>query len=520
MLRVMIVDDEPVIRFGIKASIDWEKEGFQVIGDFANGAEAMEKMNTEPVDILITDIKMPVMDGLVLTQNALKLNPRTKVIMVSSYNDFEYVREGLRLGVVDYILKPTLEPEDLLATVIKCKDMITEELRLQNKLQIASKGVLTNERKKYEQELKRLLIHKKETMSNGSYPDWLNRPFTAVYAVFNRIRLLEEAYGFLHKSIVLDLFIDTLHLKIPQSIAISTEESEIFFLMPGSENPREAFSTLQNELNRQIGANVSFGYVEGTGRQAVELCFGQSKEACQRSFFEGEGIFQYKEHTSDDGDGCNLPSLMQAFPNPNDEKIGEAVKRWKADWAHGGISPTRLKEEACRVLSILFKHSIDPFVLVESFERMFKSGTLEELCVSLKDQIVELRKHTPEVDLITSNNPVDKALDYIRSNYLEPMTLQEVADVVHVSKNYFSILFKKVTGQNFIDFVIHLRIQRAKELLVGTDLKVYEVAEHSGFNDVKYFSKLFKKISMFSPNDYREQQRLTQNNPEKGESVQ
>ncbi len=252
MIRVLIVDDEPIIRFGIKALIDWGKEGFEVVGEYANGIAALDTMLSQPVNIVITDIKMPLMDGLTLTREVMKLNPSCKVILVSSYNDFEYVREGLKLGVVDYILKHSLEPEELLEALRKCKE-----------------------------------------------------------------RLDEEAHE---------------------------------------------------------------------------------------------------------------PSASTAEPRGR---------------AYG------------------------------------------------------------EPELHAEHNPIEKALEYIGKHDLRTITLQEVADAVHVSKSYFSVLFKKTTGHNFIDYVIGLRLEKAKELLADSNLKIYVISEQAGFNDVKYFSKLFKKTCGVSPIDYR-----------------
>lgn len=247
----MIVDDEPIIRFGIKALIDWNEEGCQVVGEHANGAAALDAMRSQPVDIVIADIKMPLMDGLTLTREVMKLKPACKVILVSSYNDFEYVREGLKLGVVDYILKHSLEPEELLEALRKCKERLTEEAR---------------------------------------------EPETA-----------------------------------------------------------------------------------------------------------------------------------------------------------------------------------------------------------------ESRSHVPpgDDDLHAEHHPIEKALEYIGKHDLKTITLQRVAKAVHVSKNYFSVLFKKTTGHNFIDYVIQLRLEKAKGLLAESNLKIYVIAEQAGFRDVKYFSKLFKKSCGLSPVDYR-----------------
>lgn len=145
----MIVDDEPIIRFGLKSSINWERENLFLLGDFSNGKQALEAIEAAgQVDILITDIKMPVMDGLTLMKKALKINPMLKVVLVSCYNEFDYAREGLTHGAMDYILKPTLEPESFCKTIQKCVKKIVEEQTIKKKLDSVERTNHFRERKK------------------------------------------------------------------------------------------------------------------------------------------------------------------------------------------------------------------------------------------------------------------------------------------------------------------------------------------------------------------------------------
>lgn len=123
----MIVDDEPISRIGLKSSINWKQEGLNIIGDFPNGGKAYEAMENNHVDILITDINMPVMDGLTLMKKGMEIFPKLKVILVSSYSNFEYVKEAIIYGAIDYILKPTLEQEDFLQLIRKCVQKLDEE---------------------------------------------------------------------------------------------------------------------------------------------------------------------------------------------------------------------------------------------------------------------------------------------------------------------------------------------------------------------------------------------------------
>jgi two-component system response regulator YesN len=147
MYRVLIVDDEPVIRNGIHSFIDWQHEGMLSEDDCANGVEALAALENRSIDILITDIKMPLMNGIQLMEQAIQLYPSLKVILISSYNDFEYVREGLKLGAVDYLLKPTMEPEELLAVLKRCIAMLEEERRKESELNQYQQGAIYRERK-------------------------------------------------------------------------------------------------------------------------------------------------------------------------------------------------------------------------------------------------------------------------------------------------------------------------------------------------------------------------------------
>lgn len=507
MWRAVIVDDEPVIRMGIKASVDWTAEQIEVVGDYANGAEALEALQNEAVDILITDIKMPVMDGLALAGKAIALHPRIKVVLVSSYHDFDFVRQGLKIGAVDYILKHTLEPEELLQVVRKCKEMLMEESAKPGTGAIAG-GALIRQRMRYEQDLKRHLVHKTESLPEGGYPEWMAGDYLAVCVRLNGVHAIEEDQGYLHKSVVLDQLIDIFYRMLPGGIALQSAENELFFVAPQAAGSAVDLGRLRMSLEEETGVGITMGYAGGSGPENVRESFRICREASERGFFEGPGIYDFRDSRPVSIAGKSLPQMLLSMAvHGEGAGLDETLAEWCSQWASGGIAPAALKEEACRVLSVMYKQVVDPYALVESFDRLFKTESLHELSRLLKEQIAELRKmKSPVQPSLTTRNPIDRALDYIHARYLESLTLQEVADAVHVSKNYFSILFKKTTGHNFIDYVIMLRIQKARELLAGTQLKVYEIAEQSGFGDVKYFSKLFKKMTGHAPVEYREKQ--------------
>lgn len=391
MCKVLIVDDEPVIRFGLKASIDWKTEGLDLIGDYPNGEEALRAIQSVQPDILITDIKMPLMDGITLMKHAIERYPHLKVILVSSYNDFEYVREGLRLGAVDYILKPTLEPEDLLQLLRNTIKKIHQEKNIESKLsQIEDSNVL-EERRRIENEIKRIILSEEKRLNLENFPKWLQNDFLFVYMEMNQDAKVEMEYDLLYKSYVLDEIQTLFYQKIRNGISFSIGDTKMLFLIEKDKHEMEIVDSLRKQIDDEINLRFAFSHLTVS----------------------------------------NVTSIGQSF--------------------------------------------------------------------------LQLQQAIDKKSLSTDNELIDKALDFIHQHYTEEMTLQRIGEYVHISRNYFSIIFKRHLDKNFIDYVIELRVNKAKELLVQTSLKIYEVAEKSGFRDVKYFSKAFKRLTGLSPVDYRSQ---------------
>ncbi len=181
--------------------------------------------------------------------------------------------------------------------------------------------------------------------------------------------------------------------------------------------------------------------------------------------------------------------------------LRERLKRWEKHRYDAG----RVKREACDLISGMFARRMEPALLLEYYRQFMEAETLADLAQALESAIREGEAQRQDEETGQPNTGiVAKAMAFIHERYAQEITLQMVADHVHVSKNYFSVLFKKQTNQNFIDYLIQLRIEKAKSLLPNKSLKIYEVAERAGFNDVKYFSKLFKKVVGSTPAEYRE----------------
>jgi two-component system, response regulator YesN len=503
--NVMIVDDEPIIRFGLKSSIDWEDKNLHLIGDFSNGKQALDAMeSTGLVDILITDIKMPVMDGITLMKKALQMNPKLKVVLVSSYNEFEYVREGLTHGAVDYILKQTLEPEQFSKTIHKCIDKILEEEKVTEQLDHAEQANKINERRKTEQSIKRILLRKDHSLSSRERVESLHMPQLLILGSIKDLDRLQDELGFLYKNLIIEEIQERFYRETEDGYCFPIGENELIFFLGNMEEPRDTVNKLKQRIEKETALKLVFSYAVVSDTGKLVDGYHHASLAGEQYFFQRQTeIFPYEEGKKMLQEPLSLEEIKARIHGEDAlEKFLEVrFARWKEEDMH----PDAIKKEAGEILKALYWNKVDIGVVMDYISKMESSETLEELTGLFHaaknecDMFLESESKHPHTD----NELLDKALAYIHEHFTQEMTLQHVADHIHISRNYFSILFKRFMKINFIDYVIGLRINKAKELLSHTSLKVYEVAGESGFNDVKYFSKLFKKITGLSPGDYR-----------------
>ncbi|MFC0469026.1 response regulator [Halalkalibacter kiskunsagensis] len=515
MYRVLIVDDETAIRKGITAFIDWEKEGLFVEDQYGNGAEALTALEKHSYDILITDIKMPLIDGIELMQQALELYPSLKVILISNYSDFEYVKEGLKLGAVDYLLKLTMKKDDLLTVLRQCISMLEDERKKDSELNHYQQGAVYLARKNVEQEIKRLIVQEQTPLSSTSWaPAWLEHSYACVYLMLDMAEEWRENYGYLHVQLLLEEWQKLFYMQVEEGFSLLVAESDMFLILPdhdGKAEPR--LLQWKQLLEKEWNVSTSAGFVTEQGTASIVKGFSNSRSACQRRFFEGLGGLYLKDHskvvveTEGHGDWTTFFEMIQSG-DPVSSAIEIPLKRWKS----GDLNPEQVQQEACRLLTGAYQIQTDTEpLLTEQHDLLCQAETLEQMIAILIRELEEIK--TPFSPILTNKRDDDqlikKALDYIAAHYTENLTLQSVADIVHLSKSYFSLYFKKQTGRNFVDYLIELRIREAKRLLVQNESRIYDVAEASGFKDVKYFSKVFKKVTGLTPMEYREKHQAT-----------
>jgi two-component system response regulator YesN len=511
MYKVMIVDDEPIIRTGIRASVDWSAVGLAMVGDYPNGEAALEALLREPVDILITDIKMPILDGLELTRRAMELCPGIKVVLMSNYNDFQYVRQGIVLGAMDYILKLTLEPEELVTVLERCIEAIERERQGAGAAAGSHRQLLLADRKHAERELADRLRDGRLAADSRFLPASFRSGFTAVRLIIDHCEELKQGKGYLYLSLMMEELKERFYQRYETGVAVAVRENEWLLLIPLAHAlPNE----WKDALEQATGLSLTVGYLTGIAEERLNEAVLRLEEIRAYRFYEGTGaiyrIGEKRRRLPDEALAAEpFASWLSQLQLPLARKI--------AEWVRDQPQPEQVRREACDWFSGVYGKELELRLALEYYQFLMSAETLEELLGSLTSAIRELGAGLGRSTESKPGSPrtiIDQAEDYLARHFTEEITLPLIADHVHVSKNHFSFLYKKHTGQNFIDRLIQLRIDRAKELLGDRELKVYEVAEQSGFHDVKYFSKLFKKLVGLSPVDYRSSLATDGNGPD------
>jgi two-component system response regulator YesN len=271
-------------------------------------------------------------------------------------------------------------------------------------------------------------------------------------------------------------------------------------------SPLDIISSLKERFEQRTALQFYFSYVPIETTQLIKEGFKRCHAAVSSRFFlPDDNIFSYKESQYKIIERLPPEQIRKEITVQYDYNLKGFIEDRLKIWVKEEFPPEYIKSEACDILTSLFGEKIELPCIFDKCVYLKQAETLDQLYERLLIKIEECEGiMSTEFDRSLGDNELlDKAIEYIHEHYTQELTLKHVADHIHISRNYFSILFKKYLQQNFIDYVIELRIKKAKQLLQNSRLKVYEVADQSGFKDVKYFSKLFKRITGYSPGDYR-----------------
>lgn len=518
MNKIIIADDDFIVRTYLKQMLDWKKYGF-LLYDAKNGKEALDICLKEQIQVVITDMSMPVMNGMELIKALKQHDLPCHIIVLSCHDDFIYVKEAMKLGAEDYLLKNDLTPEGLLEILQKIDlqknnsskntkaDISTEELaqiglhKLRNDFFQSFNDTATYNEDILNKQAQKADIKSTFAISSAiliKLTDWQQRlellddtSITTFKQAFkemcqnicqnNEYNLKITSYIFQpiedrpYWGILLDFADENSRSKIEKNLNIIAQKINTFSLRYFNLNAICAISDIQSNLlnlkqhwlNLKQIDNISF-YKNDT--IFTEIDFSTLTTAIDKNTLDMMQHLAQELNTSTD----NLETIIQDF------LMQIAQKQFNLKCLNDILNKLQ------STLHIDLKIQLNDFT---TFKAQFTKQILEQKENLNKDDI--------------SHPAIRLAIKYINEHYRQPLSQQIIADFVHLNPAYFSTLFKKSTGINFSDYLINCRLNAVKKRLVNSSDKIKNIAIEEGFTDYQYFCKLFKKIVGLNPSEYR-----------------
>lgn len=532
MLNVMLVDDDyPVLEF-LRKAVPWESLHMQVCGVYENGVKALEAAKVSPPDILITDIGMPYMNGLELIERVREHCPHLKVAILSCHNEFVYAQQAVKLNVNDYILKETIEIESMVQMLRKFAEQLED-------MQTASRKV---------ERLQQIAKESRSAIRDQFFNNFLYHPLLLTEQMTDQAHeygIRFDSYAYIPVICCIDHLADTRKRFVsmdsllfaienvieeviwePSSIVIFRPSSERLLLLFPIHKSKEAVNssgeidatlrTIMRSLLHYLSISVTLliGQNGQDSRSIRERMVELLKHAEEARFYEGSGViakYNLMTYTTEDlftHYATALEELKQVVLGQAADRVESVSGSW-TDWIIGKrYQPRMVKEWFLKImldLQLKFK-SLQNFQSDYSLEVLHQSVLEAETIEQLREMmVVFLHGMFPMMENIfkqPQRKEIIEAQLYVLRSLHRRVTQEEIAEHLHLNPSYFSRLFKRETGETFVEFVTRAKMEKAKELMDQTDSTVEELAELLGYENKSYFLKCFKSYSGLTPSEY------------------
>lgn len=496
--RIMIIDDEFIMRQGIRYMMNWEQEGYEVVGEASNGKEALDRLEELKPDIILCDIAMPVMDGLDFIKIVRKKYPDIQILVLSSYDRFDYVRQALLNGAADYVLKPTLNPEMLLNMVSKAAQKIPG-------LQLKKK-----EFSSLDTRLEQYFTGNDEKIKQWEFQEVFTGSCFRLFVLPLRRRdkrgtdlspvLYEKAEEMLKEQgwgTYLKFVLNQETLCIVFNYSVKDEKR----MLECMETMMEQLSVLYEQCFGILGP-------KRTDLESLKEDFEKSGILEEESFYH-EGIHLYIQQEWDKRETCGKFDFRRFVEYLGEHKYEDAIKLFHKYLLSAGscrVPEFKLKNQAKNLLYNILSSTEEQTAELEElrkeyFEKIEKSvyyeefrEVLEELTVRLKD--ILLRGEGQDVYL-------KEILEYIQIHYKEEMDLQSLAETFGFNYSYLSAYFNSHMGEGLSEYLNRIRIEKACSYLGRKEYSIAQVSAMVGYSDHSYFCRVFKKVTGKTPSVYR-----------------
>lgn len=500
MLRVLLVDDEALELNALRDHVDWKGLGIEEVMTARNGKAAYELILEQEPDIVITDVHMPVMDGIELAGKIYELSRRIKVVFLSGYDDFSYVKSAMKMGAVDYILKP-FTAKGIEEVIGRVKDAL-------NKDRLVSYSLET---------LERQLLEGLCTGNEAGEEDTLYE--------LSRVRREgsgEDKYGMLMLFHVLGKSLpDHLMKNMPGILAAWLDDGKLGVILHGYVDPGEGMRKIQGILQRLTGLTHNGVYLETHCRCAEELHDGYGILKSWENFVYYRpagyctGVFEGKPAENSSVLRELLPEVMQEelkrlerlFPYEDEAAAAQETEHILQLFENQQFSGKEVESNLRQLCLLLNQRMLSGSQGTQKLKLDLKKAgacrCAEELKELLTDAFGQVREASREREGGRNAYVIRKVKEYVQLHYGEPMTVEAIADELHLSVNYVRSIFREGSGQTILEYVTDYRFAKACELLKNPALRVKEVANMVGYENISYFGAVFTKRYRMTPNEYR-----------------
>ncbi|WP_240419695.1 helix-turn-helix domain-containing protein [Paenibacillus periandrae] len=531
MHKVIIADDHiPVLDY-LSSSIPWNDLGLQLAKLCTDGEEALEACLLHQADILITDIGMPVMDGLELIDNVMQTNPKLKTIILSCHEDFQFAQRAVKLNVRDYILKENLQIEQMIDILRTMSQVLCEEQAME-KVHLKLRDVIKQNRSAIRTSFLRNLLELPVT----DEVDWVEKAeavgiharrgikFMPVLVIAERPAELEKRFGGPHlMQYILDNALNEM-ICTKDSVLMVYEESRFILLVPFHQTlKRNIHDEIKQELRltqqamhriMRVGISCIIGGL-CEDLHALKKQIHRLLDCSTFRFYAGERITAKLEPVAVSGDDIfihyseALQDFRTSLLNHSETDMDAAVLKWIKHIEKHRYSTDIVRSWVLKIATELelkytvMQHFVTKFnaeLLHHSIFSIYTLDHLKEWLTAFLSQKMTTIKAMRNPNL---RKEISEAKRYVLKHIGEKISMEEVATRVRLNPTHFSRMFKNETGETFVKFMTREKMERAIELLDQSDLTIEQIAEHLGYENVTYFFKLFRNHSGMTPQDYR-----------------
>lgn len=533
MHKVLIVDDDKLIRQDIQALVKWEEHGFVLAGEAGNGAEALDLIKSIKPDIVVTDIYMPVMDGIQLIKSAKSMVPGAKFLVISNYDDFKYVKEAMKLGATDYILKYEIEKDNFVSLLEGCRQQIMDD---EKRCRDTSYLMEMSEQGK---------AHLQGQFWRSLLEGQLDEESTAREAARLEVSLREGSF-ILMLADLYPLEMDRVRYASPETerneinaapiIRECVKDAACSCVIPVTENrwavvlhPMEkSFAYLRNaglmaanNIKAKIAQTDGWAAVISLGDICTSACelastYSRLRKMAENSFYTGlDAIIdsmsfrnfccEMEEPVFDHYRKQILQEMYSNKPEKAEKCIRELMAHIRSKRYLPQLVYSHMADLILQVHKTMKRKAVDdgtvPHDIMMSYHEFSRFATL----YNVERYLCSLLKHAANSGTETSfkREEIRKAVEMIHKSYMNELSLNDIAEHAGLSRTYFCRVFKEETGDNFIDYVNRVRIDKAKFFIENSSAKAVEIAYKVGIRDYRYFCRIFKQLTGQRPNEYK-----------------